>query len=328
MNTRLVARKAPLALVLLIAIGMSGVAYADDPTDLDNPEVINDGSGDTVDVTDSGNDGIDGVADIQNGDMMDEPLVIDDTVAHDVDGVDYPLGGPPGLYNAIVDKQLKTASNPDKPGWQNALNRLRRNLERKLAKLGIGGEEAPDGMEGETPIDADIVTDETGGDADDLDDGRDTTESTTDSMASESDLDDGRDSTETTTDSMASESDLDDGRDTTESMTDAAASESAATAAARSNSARKSSDVRLEKSRGLKGKKVAKVENTARIDKVERAQRLERPAKPNKPTRAERPSKPEKIARVQRPDRPTRPNKPEKPLRPQKPEKPNRPGKS
>ncbi len=85
----------------------------------------------------------------------------DPGVAHDADGVTYPEGGPSGLYQAIVDKQQKLEANPDNPGLQNALNRLRRNLERSLARRGIDIEPAAGDGAGDTMDIAGTVPEDT-----------------------------------------------------------------------------------------------------------------------------------------------------------------------
>jgi hypothetical protein len=66
------------------------------------------------------------------------------TVATDADGNPYPSGGPSGLYQAIVDKQEKTAEGSDHPGQSgllNALGRLRANMERMV------GADTPDSVD-------------------------------------------------------------------------------------------------------------------------------------------------------------------------------------
>jgi hypothetical protein len=75
-----------------------------------------------------------------------------DGVALDNDGNAYPIGGPAGLYNAIIDKQQKLGMTgvydadgnlvsityeARNHGQQMALSRLRENLERKLDKQGL-----------------------------------------------------------------------------------------------------------------------------------------------------------------------------------------------
>lgn len=71
------------------------------------------------------------------------------SVALDAEGNPYPQGGPPGLYNAIIDKQVKTADDGGSGGNTNALSRLRRNLNRWLQKKGLldDGQEPPTGPE-------------------------------------------------------------------------------------------------------------------------------------------------------------------------------------
>jgi hypothetical protein len=100
-----------------------------------------------------------------------EPLpTLPEGIALDNDGNAYPEGGPAGLYNAITDKQQKlgmedvydadgnlesVAYEGTNSGQQNALSRLRANLERKLKKLGLFDEtpEVPDtGDLGDAPV--------------------------------------------------------------------------------------------------------------------------------------------------------------------------------
>lgn len=84
-----------------------------------------------------------------------EPVVVDveviDGVARDAEGYAYPEGGPSGLYRSIVDKQDKSGETVDvddqgnrtvnpgdgNHGHQVALEKQRRNLERKLDKANI-----------------------------------------------------------------------------------------------------------------------------------------------------------------------------------------------
>lgn len=84
-----------------------------------------------------------------------EPVDVDveviDGVARDAEGYAYPEGGPSGLYRSIVDKQDKWGETVDvddqgnrtvnpgdgNQGHQVALEKQRRNLERKLDKEGI-----------------------------------------------------------------------------------------------------------------------------------------------------------------------------------------------
>jgi hypothetical protein len=73
------------------------------------------------------------------------------TVATDADGNAYPSGGPSGLYQAIVDKQEKTAEGSDHPGQSgllNALGRLRTNMERM-----VGAADTPDSVDTEASAD-------------------------------------------------------------------------------------------------------------------------------------------------------------------------------
>jgi len=73
------------------------------------------------------------------------------TVATDADGNPYPSGGPSGLYQAIVDKQEKTAEGSDHAGQSgllNALGRLRANMERM-----VGAADTPDSVETEASTD-------------------------------------------------------------------------------------------------------------------------------------------------------------------------------
>ncbi|MCK5360886.1 MAG: hypothetical protein KAJ95_09690 [Gammaproteobacteria bacterium] len=101
-------------------------------------------------------------------------------VAFDSDGNAYPEGGPAGLYNAITDKQQKVGMEGvydvdgnlesvsyegGNSGQQNALSRLRANLERKLKKLGLFDEtpEVPDTVDlGDTEVETLSVSAELG----------------------------------------------------------------------------------------------------------------------------------------------------------------------
>ncbi|MDH3375572.1 MAG: hypothetical protein OEQ39_01210 [Gammaproteobacteria bacterium] len=140
--------RTPLALALLVALGLSGPAVADEvPTDVDDPEIVMDVDDPEIIGGDmDGTDGLDGAA--MDGDMdITELPELDTSVAQDADGVVYPQGGPSGLYVAIADKQAKTESSPSNFGLSNALDKLRRNLERALTKLGIGDDGVADTMD-------------------------------------------------------------------------------------------------------------------------------------------------------------------------------------
>jgi hypothetical protein len=94
-------------------------------------------------------------------DELEPVAALPEGVALDKDGNAYPEGGPAGLYKAITDKQQKVGMEGvydgdgslvdvtyegGNTGQQNALSRLRANLERKLKKLGLFDEtpEVPD----------------------------------------------------------------------------------------------------------------------------------------------------------------------------------------
>jgi len=84
-------------------------------------------------------------------------------VALDADGNPYPEGGPAGLYNAIVDKQVKTLDGGGTSGNSNALSRLRRNLSRWLEKRGLLGDDTPEGdVAGTEPADGRADSGDTG----------------------------------------------------------------------------------------------------------------------------------------------------------------------
>ncbi|MEN8200630.1 MAG: hypothetical protein ABFR63_11225, partial [Thermodesulfobacteriota bacterium] len=81
-----------------------------------------------------------------------DTLVIPANVAMDADGIPYPTGGPEDLYEAIEIKQVQLKINPDHYGHQNAISRLRRNLERVLKELNLT-DDVPDNPETPEAID-------------------------------------------------------------------------------------------------------------------------------------------------------------------------------
>jgi hypothetical protein len=215
-------------------------------------------------------------------------------VALDNDGNAYPEGGPAGLYNAIVDKQQKVgmegtfntegnlegvAYSGGNQGQQNALSRLRTNLERKLRKLGLL-EEAPTDVPDEMP--GDIV------DNGDLDDAPATPE-------------------------ISAATSLD--TDTQRLAVDRGAK---AEKVAKVEKAAKPTRVeRVEKPQKIT--RLEKPQRPEKVNRVEKPQRPEKVTRVEKPQKPEKVARVEKPQRPQKPEKPAKPAKPEKPQKPERP---------
>lgn len=235
------------------------------------------------------------------------PPVIDnpDNVAVDVDGVPYPEGGPEDLYDAIEDKQEKLNNDPEQQGLENALSRLRRNLERVLEGVGIGAD-TPD-----TPDTPNDIVDPENPDNVAVDAGGNPYPEGGPAGLYRA-IEDKQAKLLLDPDNPGLNNAL--------------------------NKLRNNLEKQLEKRNipmdsgvvvGGEMERVEKkerVEKTARVEKADRPDKpmkVERMSKPERPVKVERPAKPERPAKVERPAKPERPTKPEKPV---KPEKPNRPG--
>jgi hypothetical protein len=219
------------------------------------------------------------------------PPMLPEGVALDNDGNAYPEGGPAGLYNAIVDKQQKVgmegtfdaegnlegvAYSGGNQGQQNALSRLRSNLERKLKKLGLL-EEAPTDVPDEIP--GDIV------DNGDLDDAPATPE-------------------------ISAATSLD--TDTQRLAVDRGAK---AEKVAKVEKAAKPTRVeRVEKPQKIT--RLEKPQRPEKVNRVEKPQRPEKVTRVEKPQKPEKVARVEKPQRPQKPEKPAKPEKPQKPERP------------
>jgi hypothetical protein len=223
----------------------------------------------------------------------DEPIpALPEGVAFDSDGNAYPDGGPAGLYNAITDKQQKlgmegvydvdgnlesVSYEGGNSGQQNALSRLRANLERKLKKLGLF-DEAPDvpdtGDLGDTELETLAVSAELG-------------------ISSKS---------EKVAKVKVEKNQKPEKALKIEKVSKIERVEKIA------------KPVRVERvERPQKPTRVTRVERPQRPEKISR---VEKPQRPEKVARVEKPQRPEKVARVEKPQRPEKPQKPVKPERP------------
>ena len=257
-----------------------------------------------------------------------------DNVAVDVDGTPYPEGGPADLYEAIEDKQDKLDTNPEHKGHENALSRLRRNLERALSEIGIGDDapdtpdtlDTPEGIEDpENPdnvaVDAEGTPYPQGGPAGlytAIADKQAKLLADPNNPGLNNALSRLRGNLEKQLDkrgiSMDSEIEL-----------DAEAGEEVASVEKKEKVAKKE---RVEKKeRVAKKERVEKKERVAKAERPEKRTKVEKPSKPERPARAERPSKPERPVKAERPSKPEKPVKVERPSKPTKPEKPGRPSK-
>lgn len=231
-----------------------------------------------------------------------------ENVAVDAEGTPYPEGGPPDLYTSIEDKQQKLESDPDSKGIQNALAKLRRNLERALERLGIGSDDSPDTAE---PPESPEMTDEN-------------EEISPETVAMDSEgnpypeggppglynaIIDKQTKLASDPDNKGLQNSLEKLRRNMEKNLDKRGIE------------RDSGDVETDTDTTVDQAAVEKPLKTEKIEKVGRPEKTEKPAKPEKP---ERPAKPEKPERPTKPEKPERPAKPEKPEKPERPERPNK----
>ena len=216
-----------------------------------------------------------------------EPLpTLPEGIALDKDGNVYPEGGPAGLYNAITDKQQKlgmegvydadgnlenVSYEGGNSGQQNALSRLRANLERKLKKLGLFDEtpEVPDtGDLGDTEVEALAVSAELG-------------------ISSQS---------EKVAKVKVEKSQKAEKAVKIEKVSKVERVEKIA------------KPIRVERvERPQKPTKVTRVERPQRPEKISR---VEKPQKPEKVARVEKPQRPEKTQRPEKPQKPVKPERP------------------
>jgi hypothetical protein len=213
-----------------------------------------------------------------------EPLpTLPEGIALDANGDPYPAGGPPGLYTAITDKEQKLGMvgvydaegnlvdvtyEGGNSGQQNALSRLRANLERKLKKL-VSFDETP-----EVP------------DTGDLDD-----TPVVEELAVSAELGISKQSVKVSKARI----------DKSQKLEKAVKLEKVTKVERVEKTAKPTRVERLE--RPQKPTKVTRVERPQRPEKIAR---VEKPQRPEKISRVEKPQRPEKPQKPEKPERPGR----------------------
>ena len=215
-------------------------------------------------------------------------------LAHDADGDAYPEGGPKGLYGAIEDKQNKlnekveyvdvvesdgtetrtkqVTNDGSNSGLKNSLARLRENLERKLRKAGLFGE---DGIPDTQPVD-DVTTQ-------------------TATLDSRSKGKSGKED-KVGTSSKPQKQERVASTDKSGRLDRADLFEAGI--------------ARGKPARVDKLQKPEKAQRVEKPQKPVKVQRVEKPQKPVKITRVERPTRPEKFAKPEKPSKPDKPGRP------------------